>query len=173
MVKKKGENGKKKGMVSGFYFFVSVLFIYIFLLFVSPAKFVEACMETFKILLTITPILVVVIVFMAFNNYFINPKMVAKYLGEESGIKGWLISIVGGIISTGPIYIWYPILQNLVEQGMKPKLVATFLYNRAVKIPLLPLMAYYFGIKFVVVLTILMVLMSIVEGLTVEILLKI
>jgi uncharacterized membrane protein YraQ (UPF0718 family) len=70
-------------------------------------------------------------------------------------------------ISLG-IFLWYPLLQELKEKGMRDALIATFLYSRAVKIPLLPVMVLYFGVKLVVVLTILMVLFSIIDVILVE-----
>jgi hypothetical protein len=51
---------------------------------------------------------------------------------------------------------------------MRTSLVAAFLYNRAIKIPLLPLMIYYFGVIYVVVLLIFMIIASIVEGKIIE-----
>ncbi len=105
---------------------------------------------------------------MGIVNYFVNPKTVSKYVGKGSGIKGWFLAVSTGMLSHGPIYIWYPLLKDLRDQGMRSGLVAVFLYNRAIKIPLLPLMVYYFGTVFVVVLLIHMVIASVVEGKVIE-----
>jgi len=51
---------------------------------------------------------------------------------------------------------------------MKSGLIAAFLYSRAIKIPLLPLMIYYFGTLFVVVLLPYIVIASIVVGEIIE-----
>jgi len=51
---------------------------------------------------------------------------------------------------------------------MRTGLIAAFLYNRAVKIPLIPLMIFYFGIPFVVILTIYTIVASVVEGKVLE-----
>ena len=59
-------------------------------------------------------------------------------------------------------------LKQLQEQGMRTGLIAVFLYNRAIKIPLLPLMVYYFGLKFVIVLLFYMIIASLVEGKIIE-----
>lgn len=75
-------------------------------------------------------------------------------------------------LSHGPIYLWYPLLKELRNQGMRSGLVAVFLYNRAIKIPLLPLMVYYFGAIFVVVLLIYMIIASMVEGEIIEMIVK-
>jgi hypothetical protein len=37
------------------------------------------------------------------------------------------------------------LLHEVHEKGMQSSLVAVFLYSRAVKLPLLPLMLHYFG----------------------------
>jgi len=116
----------------------------------------------------VLPILAVVFGFIFLSNIIFKPKKVIKYLGVNAGLKGWIIAIVGGILSSGPIYIWYPLLNDLREKGMKTSFIATFLYNRAVKIPLLPLMIYYFSWGFVLVLTFYMVLFSVINGIVVE-----
>jgi len=90
-------------------------------------------------------------------------------MGKESGTKGWVLAIITGILSHGPVYIWYPLLKDLREQGMRTGLVAVFLYNRAIKIPLLPVMIFYFGIEFTSILLIWMVGASVIEGKVIEI----
>ncbi len=99
-----------------------------------------------------------------------NLKTVSKYVGKGSGIKGWFLAISTGILSHGPIYVWYPLLKDLRDKGMRSGLIAAFLYSRAIniKIPLLPLMIYYFGALFVVVLLPYIVIASIVEGEIIE-----
>jgi uncharacterized membrane protein YraQ (UPF0718 family) len=91
-----------------------------------------------------------------------------KFLGEKSGIKGFIFAVIGGILSLGPIYMWYPMLFDLRKKGMKSSLIAIFLYNRAIKIPLLPMMIYYFGPMFTLILTIYMIIFSVINGLIVE-----
>jgi uncharacterized membrane protein YraQ (UPF0718 family) len=59
-------------------------------------------------------------------------------------------------------------LEELREQGMRNGLVAAFLYNRAIKLPHLPLLVYYFGSVFVVVLLMYMVIASIIVGKLIE-----
>jgi uncharacterized membrane protein YraQ (UPF0718 family) len=68
----------------------------------------------------------------------------------------------------GSIYLWYPLLKELSEKGMKKGLIATFLYNRAVKIPLLPLMVYYFGWLFTLFLTLYMIIFSVFLGIIMD-----
>ncbi|MGB5645426.1 MAG: permease, partial [Gammaproteobacteria bacterium] len=101
-------------------------------------------------------------------NLLLTPSTVKRYLGKEAGIKGWIASIVAGIFSMGPIYAWYTALAELQQKGMRTALVATFLYSRAVKIPLLPLMIYYFGPGYTIVLCLYLLVFSVVNGFLTE-----
>jgi uncharacterized membrane protein YraQ (UPF0718 family) len=148
----------------GIYFLACVLFLYLLVFLFEPANAHRAIKVSGDLLVHIVPVLVVILFFMAAVNYFANPKAVSKYVGKGSGIKGWLLAISTGILSHGPVYVWYPMLKDLRDQGMRKSLIAVFLYNRAIKIPLLPLMVYYFGVTFVVVLLLYMILASVIEG---------
>jgi uncharacterized membrane protein YraQ (UPF0718 family) len=128
----------------------------------------EGSLLTFgRMFLNIIPVLVLVFFFMFLTNLVLTNERTVEYLGEKSGLKGWMVAISGGILSTGPIYMWYPLLSDLKEKGMKSSLIATFLYNRTVKIPLLPIMIYYFGWMFTIILTIYMIVFSVIDGLIV------
>jgi len=67
------------------------------------------------------------------------------------------------------IYAWYPLLKDLKEKGAGESSIAIFLYNRAVKPFLLPVMVTYFGWLYVVTLITLTVLASVVVGFSVSI----
>ncbi len=168
--KKQGEQeGKKKGKGSfGLYFLGLVIALYIILYSFSPAKTLLALGNSADLLKQMIPIVALVITLMAIMNHFINRKLLVKYVGKESGAKGWFLAIIAGVLSHGSIYLWYPFIQDLRSQGMRSGLAAAFLYNRAIKIPLLPFMVYYFELKFVAVLMLLMVIGSVVEGLVLE-----
>jgi uncharacterized membrane protein YraQ (UPF0718 family) len=104
---------------------------------------------------------------MIFSNYFITPEFILKHI-KEKGIRKWFYVIIGGILSSGPIYMWYPLLADLKHKGLNYGLIACFLYNRAIKIPLLPLAVLYFGWKYVIVLSFVMIAMSIVQGILID-----
>jgi uncharacterized membrane protein YraQ (UPF0718 family) len=121
-----------------------------------------------RLILRILPVLILVFVIMFLTNLLFEAKSIVRILGKGSGLRGWILAIAGGIISSGPIYMWYPLLGDLKERGMKDCLIAAFLYNRAIKIPLIPMMVYYFGWPFTIILSLYMVLFSIANGLAVE-----
>jgi len=169
-VNQKGQKkDRNKNLYYGFSFLVIVIILYLVLSFFNSEKIYRSLQASLDIIIQILPILGLVIFLIGIVNYFLKPKMVSKYLGGESGVKGWFIAIFMGILSHGPIYVWYPLLKDLRDQGMRAGLVAAFLYNRAIKIPLLPVMIFYFGISFVVILSIYMTIASIIEGKIIEI----
>lgn len=127
----------------------------------------EALGVFWRIFKSILPVLGIVYLLLFVSNLFITTEVVMKYLGARRR-GGWIISIVGGIISSGPIYLWYPLLSDLQEKGMRTSLIACFLYNRAVKIPLIPMMVLYFGPKLVTVLMVVMIVFSVINGIVVD-----
>jgi len=152
----------------GLYFLGFVVILYCALCLLHPERTYSSLKISWDIFVSVIPVLFIVVLFMGLLNYFLKPKTIRKHLGKESGIRGWLLAIFVGILSHGPIYVWYPLLRDLRNRGMKTGLVATFLYNRAIKIPLLPIMIFYFGVEFVVVLMAYMVVASIVQGKIIE-----
>jgi len=116
----------------------------------------------------IAPALVLVFVLIFITDLFLNPKRIEKYLGKQSGLKGWLIAIGAGILSTGPIYAWYALLADLKQQGMRSALMVAFLYSRAVKLPLLPLMIHYFGMGYTLLLCLYLIGFAIVNGIIMQ-----
>ena len=121
-----------------------------------------------RITITVIPVFLLVFGMMVLVNMYLTAERVTGYLGEGSGFRGWVFAIGGGILSSGPVYMWYPLLSDLREKGMRDSLIAAFLYNRAVKIPLLPVMILYFGWVFTLLLGVLMVIFSVLNGLLVE-----
>jgi len=166
MIKNNNQNKKRK--LNNIYFLGAVILLYLLLFIFYPDKIQKSFIASGKLLVHLVPVFLLIIFFMGIINYFININQIKKYVGEKSGLKGWVIVTIAGILSHGSIYMWYPFLKDLQKHGMKNSLAAVFLYNRAIKIPLLPIMIYYFGLAYVVVLSIYMVIASIVEGKIIE-----
>lgn len=155
--------------ISGGWIFLIIVFsIYGTMALFMPHLVFQSLLNFVTLLKQILPALGFIFIMIFLFEIFLKPQMVTKYLSEKAGVKGWIIAIVGGIISMGAIYMWYPLLADLKEKGMSNGLIATFLYNRAIKIPLLPFFIYYFGWLFTIVLTIYMIIFSVINGLLVE-----
>ena len=145
-----------------------VLSVYLVLFLISPEKTVASLGKAAEVMAFILPVFLVVIVLTAVINFYLNPKQIANHLGSESGLKGWMIAMLAGVISHGPMYAWYPMIEELKKGGMKNGLIATFFYARALKLPLLPLMIEYFGLAFTAVLSLYVLMASLVQGMLIE-----
>ncbi len=154
---------KIKNIPKVWYFFIFMILVYISISIFNRDIFSTSFEFFIQIIYKIIPIFILVFILMTISNYFITPKFVLKHLNEK-GIKKWIFVIIGGVLSSGPIYMWYPLLADLHKKGLKYGLIACFLYNRAIKIPLLPLAIVYFNWQYILVLTIVMILTSVLQG---------
>lgn len=133
-----------------------------------PERALAALRASGRVLLQVAPALAMAFVVMVLMNLLVTPARIQRFLGEGAKVKGGLLSAIAGILSMGSIYAWYPLLKNLREKGVTDFHLANFLGCRAVKLPLLPLMAAYFGWTFTLILSALMVFSALVTGLAVN-----
>ena len=161
------ENKKNKNK-SRLIFFVIVVLLYIISFIIDSERTERAVMRSLHLSLKIIPVLFIVFLFMGLINFFIRPSKYVKLFGKESGLKGWAIALVLGVISHGSVYVWYPMLGEFQKHGMRPALTAAFIYSRSIKIPLLPMMVLYFGWKYTVIFIIYILIASVFEGFIME-----
>jgi len=154
--------------MKGVRFLFIIISLYGVLLIFFPFKAEVALKETGILLLKISPILLLVVLLSALINHFINPKELSKHLSKESGLKAWAVALSAGILSHGPMYAWYPLIEELKKKGLRDSLIGMFFYARAVKIPLLPIMIGYFGLSYTIILNLYIILGSILQGLIIE-----
>ncbi len=158
------EREREKKGVGGWLFLLLVLAAYGVTGAIDAEIVVQALSFFGKAMRKVLPALVIVFLFLLMADLLFEPKWIKRNLGGEAGIKGWLIAAVGGVLAAGPVYAWYALLRELRENGMRASLAAVFLYSRAVKLPLLPLMIHYFGAAYTLVLCLYLLGFSIVSG---------
>jgi uncharacterized membrane protein YraQ (UPF0718 family) len=166
-------NISKKESVSwfsgkGWLFLFVVVLLYALIGYTDISLAHRTAISFFNFLEKIFPVLGLVFLLIFISHLVLSPKKIKRFVGAESGLKGWVLAIFTGILSTGPIYAWYALLSDLGQQGMKKSLMAVFLYNRAVKLPLLPLLIHYFSVTYTVVLSLYLVIFSVITGLLME-----
>lgn len=164
------KNGDKPFVLRGKYLLLIVLILYGLLFIVNSQAAQLALQKSGKTLVKIVPILLMVILLTSLLNFFLQAKQIARHLGEESGGKGWFWALAAGVISHGPMYIWYPLLEDLRSHGMKDAFIVVFFASRTIKIPLLPIMIDYFGLTFTIVLSFYLLVGALIQGLILEIL---
>ena len=162
-----GKDDRKKGF-GGLVFMLAVMAVYgiVFLLDDSLAR--DALHLAGRLFSRLAPVLLLVFGLIFLSNLLIRPEWVRARVGRHSGVGGWVVALLGGILSVGPVYPWYALLGDLRDKGMRSALIAVFLSSRAIKLPLLPLMIHYFGVGYTVVLVLYLALFSLLNGATVE-----
>ncbi len=161
------EDVKRRGL-GGWIFLSLVLIAYGSLSMIKPGEIAQALSFFMRVMQQVFPVLGLVFLLLFIANLVLDPKWIKRYLGKEAGLKGWLVAVGGGILSIGPIYAWYTVLSELQEKGMRTALVAAFLYSRAVKLPLLPLMIHYFGFTYTLILCLYLIVFAVINGILVE-----
>ncbi len=116
----------------------------------------------------ILPVLALVFAIMLLSNVLLKSQWVKTHLGQNSGAGAWLVSVIAGIFSPGPIYPWLTLLKELKEKGMRPALIAVFLYSRGIKLPMLPLLIHYFGLAYALLLLLYIPLFALLSGVLIE-----
>jgi len=161
-------NKQAKTGRGGWLFLALTLVAYALLGLVKPEATAEAFTFFSRVMAQVLPVLGLVFILLFVANFMLEPKRIKRYLGRGSGIKGWVAAVLGGILSVGSIYAWYTILSELRQKGIRDALIAAFLYSRAVKLPLLPIMIHYFGVAYTLVLCLYLIGFAIINGILVE-----
>lgn len=149
------------------WFLAAVVALYAVCAAFAPDVALRALSHTWQSLHHMLPVLALVFVLMVVFDVLLNPQRIAQHLGRE-GARGWLLALAAGILSAGPIYAWYPLLAELIAKGMRASTAAVFLYARAIKLPLLPLLFHYFGTAYSVVLSLYLAGFALISGLVME-----
>lgn len=153
-----------KPKTSGTIFLPIVLVLYVIFYIFAPEKTVDALGVSFNTMLKLLPIITTVMILLGVFNYFFNLNKLAKKMEKDSGIKAWLFALIGGIISHGPTYIWYPMLSDFRSHGVRDGLIFAFFYTRSIKVPMLPIMIDYFGWGFTLLLSFYTIVAAVAQG---------
>lgn len=156
--------GKNEFSATAYVFLLIVVILYAGAFILAPERAGNAFQFSLNMLKQLVPILGIVCCLIFLNNLLVKPSWVENHVGLNSGLKGQAIAVVGGILSMGPIYVWYEILKDLNNKGMRTRLIASFLYARSVKPQLLPLMVHYFGWVYTLILSFYLIIFSVLNG---------
>jgi uncharacterized membrane protein YraQ (UPF0718 family) len=163
-----GKTAKRR--FAGWQFLGAVLLLHLGVYWLDPDLSALALTDFAQGLRRLLPVFGVMLVLMVLVNLWVKPQRIARHLGEESGLRGWAIAMTAGVVSLGPMYLWYPMLRELKEKGVRTPLLAAFLYSRAIKIPMLPVMVHYFGLLYTLLFVLNILLFSVLSGLGMDML---
>lgn len=154
----------RSGSYIGWGFLSAVAAIYVVCAVLSPDVARQALASFWSLLGRVLPIFLLVFVLLFLIDMLVGRKWILRYLGVAAGASGWVIAIACGVLSAGPLFAWYPLLADLKAKGMKSGLIAAFLYSRALKLPLLPLMVHYFDLAYTILFSTCILAFSLLSG---------
>jgi uncharacterized membrane protein YraQ (UPF0718 family) len=152
----------------GLRFLALVAISYVSLGVTHSEQAMQSLIRAGQILGQILPIIALVVVINALINWWLPPNKMVRLFKKHGAKRGWGIAMVAGIMSHGPMYLWYPMLSDLQRGGVPDGVLVTYFYARAVKLPLLPLMVDYFGLLFTITLEVYILIAAWLQGLAMQ-----
>ena len=96
--------------------------------------------------LRLLPTLILMLALVSVVLYLIPEEKLSKYMGEGSGITGWVTAALFGSVALIPGFIAYPLCGILVKSGVAYSVIAVFITTLMMTGFLtLPLEARFFG----------------------------
>lgn len=130
-------------------FLVIVGAIYIILFITNTEKATLSVKNSSYYIKEMLMIMPVVFLLTSLLEAWVPKKMIMEHLGEGSGFKGSVISLILGSISAGPIYAAFPICKTLLKKGASIFNIVVILSAWAViKVPMLANEAKFLSPKF-------------------------
>lgn len=149
-------------------FLIFMLFLYVIWFILSPELITNSIISTLSSLKELFPILLIAFIIIFIINAFLKPESIKKHLGKDSGIKWWIYTIIWSFFIMMPTYVILPMLWEFKTHGMKNSLLALFMNTRNLQLAFLPVMAYYFWLKFTVIIFILNLIFAIINALIID-----
>jgi hypothetical protein len=149
------------------FFLISVFLLLLICLF-SFDSFSFILLDFWIMLKKIIPILLLVYVIIFIFNFLISNKKILNFLKRWSYTRKLLFSVLFGILSSWPVYLWYWLLKQLQDVGLSLGHIATFSYARAIKLPMLPIMITYFWLKFSIIFILVLLVFSFIQSFFVD-----
>lgn len=96
--------------------------------------------------LRLLPTLILMLVLVSVVLFLFPEEKLAKYMGEGSGIAGWVTAALFGSVALIPGFIAYPLCSILVKSGVAYSIIAVFITTLMMTGFLtLPVEARFFG----------------------------
>lgn len=123
--------------VKRYWMFLAVAVIDIGFLLLQPAtgqKITNYTVANFREMLSVLP---PIFLLLGLMDVWVPKQLMIRLMGEDSGLKGTLISILLGAASAGPLYGAFPVAVVMLQKGASLRNVFTFLSSWAtLKIPM-------------------------------------
>lgn len=101
-----------------------------------------------RMFLKLLPVLLSTLALVSIMLYLVPDETLIKYMGEDSGVMGWMTAALIGSVALIPGFIAYPLCGILVDSGVALSVIAVFITTLMMTGFLtLPIEARFFGWK--------------------------
>ncbi|MGL5086381.1 MAG: permease [Clostridium sp.] len=139
-------------LIKRYSLFIVSLVILAFIFFISPSIGYKTALSVKSSFIQMISVLPPIMILLGLMDVWIKREVLIKYMGEDSGIKGILLSMLLGSIAAGPMYAAFPFTIILLKKGAKFSNVIIFMNAWCVtKIPTLMFEVSALGFKFTMV----------------------
>ena len=160
-----------KKCLKAHWFEISIVILYIVLGIFYPAKIILSLKLGGILILKVLPIFLCVMYFAGFLSNFISKETVQKVIGKESGIIGMIVGILLGTVFVGPLWIMFPLYNELLQKGAKMSIIGAMMATFAIKTPWIPYAATFLGWKFMGLTLLFIIIYAIIQGYLMELIL--
>ncbi len=160
---------QKKSLVRDYIIMGIVIVAALVTLLIFPDKSGPVLGVSKNYFLELAMILPAVMIIIGLFSVWIPKETVVKYMGKTSGIKGIFISIILGMLPTGPLYIAFPMAVALLKKGAKVSNIIIFISAWAcIKLPQELVEIQFLGIEFTLLRLTLTIISVIIMGIIIE-----
>jgi uncharacterized membrane protein YraQ (UPF0718 family) len=151
-----GANSKKRSIRERIRWDYVILFllipVFVVLVIVFPDEGGPARHVAWEYFKEMAEILPAVFIIMGLVSVWVEREFIVRFLGEESGVKGVVLSFIMGSIPMGPLYVAFPLAAVLLKKGAKVANIIIFLSAWAcIKLPAELMEFQFLGWKFTLV----------------------
>ena len=124
---------------------LTLCFIVLSLLFDSR-KTIRGIKKGLKMFINLLPILLLMLALVSIVLFLIPNEILVRYMGEGSGVKGWITAAGVGSVALIPGFIAYPLCGILIKSGVAYPVIAVFITTLMMTgFITLPVEAKFFG----------------------------
>jgi len=164
---------KKKKLIRDYLIMSGIVIVFVVFYFIFPDKGEISLRSAWQFFLELMLILPAVMIMIGILSVWTTQEMVTKYLGKESGFKGFLIGVLMGTLPAGPLYVAFPVAKALRMKGASVGNMVTYLsVYAAIKLPQILMELRFLGWKFTALRFVITVILIYVMSLFVELIFK-
>jgi uncharacterized membrane protein YraQ (UPF0718 family) len=112
-----GEPPRRVTRTTGFFVVLALVSAAALALRDGNAALLEALLQAGTLLLTITPLILAALLLGGYVQAVLPHDRVAQWLGPESGMRGYAIALLGGVVTPAGPFAVFPILMGLRQAG--------------------------------------------------------